>query len=60
MVARETWITALEAGGSLGFLAVAYVVGSVTLWLGWAVATAILAGLTLVRLNWGFDPPPVS
>lgn len=60
MVARETLLTALEVVGALGLFAIAYVVGSTTLWLAWAIATAALAGATLLRLNWGYEPPPVS
>lgn len=57
MVARESWIVSLEVVGVLGFLAVAYVGGWTVLWLAWALGTAVVSGITLVRLNWGFDPP---
>lgn len=60
MGSRVAWLTALLTVGSLGFLLVAYAVGSTTFWLVWAIATAVLAGGTLARLNWGFDPPRVS
>ncbi|WP_290819154.1 hypothetical protein [Halovivax sp.] len=60
MVAREDLIVVAETAFVVATLVLAYVIDSLTIWLVWATATAIVAGATLVAFNWGFEPPTVE
>ncbi|WP_245547795.1 hypothetical protein [Halovivax ruber] len=46
--------------GSVALLVAAVVVGTDSMWLGWAIVTVLVSGLALLRENWGRDPPSDS
>ena len=60
MAPRATWIVAVEVVLALVALVVVYAWDTATYWLVWAVVTTIVAGLTLLGLNWGLQPPSAS
>lgn len=57
---RRERIVIVETVVALAGLAVVVALDLLVAWLVWALLTVAGTGLTLLRFNWGFDPPPVD
>ena len=55
----ETVALAVAAFVFVTFVVVLWL-DTLVLWLVWGVVSVAIAGVTLVRYNWGFDPPDVE
>ena len=60
MRSRDEAITLAVAGFVFVTFLVVLVLDTLALWLAWGVASVAIAGVALVRYNWGLDPPDVD
>ena len=60
MLSRDEAVTVAVASFVFVTFFVVLWLDTLVLWLVWGVVSVAIAGVTLVRYNWGFDPPDVE